>query len=233
MKLIELNNISKTFSSKNDPVGVLNNVSLSINKGDFLAIRGLSGCGKTTLLNILGCLLKPDSGEIMFRQQRITEMDEKELAEFRNQKIGFIFQGSHLIPTLDVLENILVPLIFSPNSKELRRLKKARALELIEELGLKERVNHLPHQLSLGQCRRVAIARALINDPEVLLADEPTNDLDSVRAAQIADIFSKLHQQGMTIILVTHLTELASQAPKSYIMEGGRLELWNQKQAIL
>lgn len=209
--------------SGHGPVKVLDKVNMEITAGDFISIIGPSGCGKTTLLNLIGCLLKPTSGEVSIAGIDVSKMGDRQLAQLRNEKIGFIFQGSHLIPYLNVLENVLAPTYFSQGKGQSRKLKLARVLELIEELGLGDRINHLPYQLSLGQRRRVAIARALINDPLIVLADEPTNDLDPERTEQITDILVSLNSKALTLLIVTHQPELAVRAKTRYRMRNGVL----------
>ncbi|MDT3699577.1 MAG: ABC transporter ATP-binding protein [Thermincola sp.] len=222
--LVSVRNIAKSYErSGQEPVKVLEKVNMEINAGEFISIVGPSGCGKTTLLNLIGCLLKPSAGEVSIAGIDANKMGERQLAQLRNEKIGFIFQGSHLIPYLNVFDNVLAPTYFSRGKGQARKLKLPRALELIEELGLSDRINHLPYQLSLGQRRRVAIARALINDPLILLADEPTNDLDPERSAQIADILSSLNIKGLTLLIVTHQPELAARAKRQYQMHNGVL----------
>ncbi|MBE0448246.1 MAG: ABC transporter ATP-binding protein [Actinobacteria bacterium] len=209
---------------------VLTGVDLTLEQGDVVSIVGPSGGGKTTLLNIIGCLLKPTSGQVVIDGKPIQSMTERELARLRNQKIGFIFQGSHLIPTLTVLENIMLPVWLGAGISA--RSQQLRARELARRFGLEDRLNHLPHELSLGQRRRVAIARALINRPAILLADEPTNDLDPPRAQQIADILFSLNQEGLTLLLVTHRWELAQQAQRCYETKDGQLqsvEVWQKE----
>lgn len=220
--LVKLQNIVKSYErSGHASVKVLDKVNMEIAEGDFVSIVGPSGCGKTTLLNLIGCLLKPTSGEICIAGIDVSKMGDRELSKLRNEKIGFVFQGSHLIPYLNVLENVLAPTYFSQGKGPTDKLKKIRALELIEELGLEERINHLPYQLSLGQRRRVAIARTLINDPLIVLADEPTNDLDPERAQQITDILVSLNKKGLTLLVVTHQPELAAKARRRYRMCNG------------
>lgn len=204
-----------------ETLNVLTGVNLAINQGDSVSIVGPSGGGKTTLLNIVGCLLRPTTGQVIIGDKSTKSMNEKELAKLRNQQIGFIFQGSHLIPTLTVLENILLPTWLGNGVKP--RDLHLRARELSERFGLADRLNHLPHELSLGQRRRVAIARALIKSPTILLADEPTNDLDPPRAQQIEDILFSLNHEGLTLLLVTHRIEMAQRAKYSYEAKDGKL----------
>ncbi|MCL6471402.1 MAG: ABC transporter ATP-binding protein [Firmicutes bacterium] len=200
---------------------VLKGIDLTLEQGDSVSIVGPSGGGKTTLLNIIGCLLRPTAGEVVIDGKATRSMSEKEQASIRNQKIGFIFQGSHLIPTLTVLENIMLPVWLG--SRDGSRDYTARAHDLAKRFGLEERLNHLPHELSLGQRRRVAIARALIKEPAILLADEPTNDLDPPRAQQIGDILSLLNREGLTLLLVTHRWELAQISKRCYEAKDGQL----------
>lgn len=222
--MIELRDVKHTYRRPGGgELPVLNGVNLSINSGDAVSIIGSSGGGKTTLLNIIGCLLRSTGGDVFIDGAFVPSMSEKQLAILRNERIGFIFQGSHLIPTLTVLENILLPVWLS--KRRGGHEKRARAHELAERFGLVERLKHLPHELSLGQRRRVAIARALINEPTILLADEPTNDLDPPRAEQIGDILFDLNKEGLTLLLVTHKWELAQRAPQSYEIIDGSLRV--------
>lgn len=219
--LVKLEKITKTYGQKEH---VLDGTDFVINSGDWVSVVGPSGCGKSTLLNIIGCLLRPTSGRLIIDGQDTSSLSDRQLTDIRNSKIGFIFQGSYLIPTLNLQENVLAPVMFSHSLKRAERTRKVlRARELLEELGLGDRLNSLPHHLSLGQRRRVAIARALINDPIVVLADEPTNDLDPVRAQQISDIFKELNNRGMTILMVTHRYELAQSARTKFQLNNGRL----------
>lgn len=220
--MIELRGIKHSYPrSGGEILTVLDDIDLSLKQGDAVSIIGPSGGGKTTLLNIIGCLLRPVDGRVTIDGKPAQSMTEKELARLRNQKIGFIFQGSHLIPTLNVLENIMLPVWLGP--RDSMRDRQARARKLAERFGLSERINHLPHELSLGQRRRVAIARALINKPSILLADEPTNDLDPARSQQIGDILFSLNKEGLTLLLVTHRWELAQRAQHCYEIKDGHL----------
>lgn len=203
-------------------LAVLEDVDLSINPGAAVSIVGPSGGGKTTLLNITGCLLRPVDGRVRIDGRDTYAMAERELNRLRNEKIGFIFQGSHLIPTLNVLENIMLPVWLGRQGN--MHDTRTWARELANRFGLKERLNHLPHELSLGQRRRVAIARALVNKPSILLADEPTNDLDPPRSQQIGDILFSLNKEGLTLLLVTHRWELAQRAHHCYEIKDARLK---------
>ncbi|MDI6717185.1 MAG: ABC transporter ATP-binding protein [Actinomycetota bacterium] len=221
--MIQLKDVRHSYQRPGgETLTVLDGVDLTIEKGDLVSIVGPSGGGKTTLLNIIGCLLRPTSGEVIIDGKPVQSMTEKELAHTRNLKIGFIFQGSHLIPTLTVLENIMLPVWLGKGVQG--RGHAVRARELAERFGLSDRLNHLPHEISLGQRRRVAIARALINGPTILLADEPTNDLDPPRAKQIGDILFSLNQEGLTLLLVTHRWDLAKQAKRCYETKDGKLQ---------
>lgn len=221
--MVVLEKVTRTYGNHHEVVAA-RDIDLEIRPGDFISVMGPSGCGKTTLLNLIGCLLRPSSGEVWFKGQPASTMTDRELTRVRSEEIGFIFQGSHLIPTLSVLENILAPALFHRGlSSRERAGKSQKALELMAELDLADRAGHLPHQLSLGQRRRVAIARALINGPAIILADEPTNDLDQPRAAQIAEILSGFNQNGLTIFLVTHHPDLAARAGRQYRMVNGSL----------
>ena len=220
--MIQLKGIKHSYIRPGgETLTVLNGVDLTLEQGDAVSIVGPSGGGKTTLLNIVGCLLRPTSGQVLIDGKSVESMAEKELARLRNQRVGFIFQGSHLIPTLTVLENIMLPVWLGAGSSTHGQL--ARAHKLAERFGLAQRLNHLPHELSLGQRRRVSIARALINKPAILLADEPTNDLDPPRAKQIGDILFSLNKEGLTLLLVTHRWELARRAERCYEARDGQL----------
>lgn len=220
--MIQLQEVKHSYPRPGgETLDVLTGINLTIEQGDSVSIVGPSGGGKTTLLNIVGCLLKPTTGQVIIGDKPTKSMNEKELASLRNQKIGFIFQGSHLIPTLTVLENILLPIWLGNGVKS--RDMHMRARELAKRFGLADRLNHLPHELSLGQRRRVAIARALIKNPTILLADEPTNDLDPPRAQQIEDILFSLNQEGLTLLLVTHRIEMAQRAECRYEARDGKL----------
>lgn len=221
--LIKLEQVTKFYKQK-EKIYPLKDIDLCIKAGDWVSVTGPSGSGKTTLLNIIGCLLRPSSGQVIFGGIDTKNLSDKELTEIRNRKIGFIFQGSYLMPSLNLLENILTPVFFTSLNRKEKLDKKEKAKDLLIQLGLGDRANSLPHQLSLGQRRRVAIARALINDPQILLADEPTNDLDSHRAKQIADILKQLNQKGITILMVTHQSDFAAQAGRSFKILEGRLE---------
>ncbi len=210
--MIQLNNISKVYKTKTIETLALDNINLSVEKGEFLSIMGPSGCGKSTLLNIIGLLDEPSSGMINISDQAILEYKSKALAKFRNQKLGFIFQSFHLINDLSVIDNVELPLIYrNIGSSERKKL----AEEALESVGLKNRMKHFPSQLSGGQKQRVAIARAIVGKPEIILADEPTGNLDSVMGGEVMDILLKLNKENSTtIVMVTHDKLMAEKTHK-------------------
>jgi putative ABC transport system ATP-binding protein len=205
--MIRLQNIEKVYRTDTVETLALNKVSLEINKGEFLSIMGPSGCGKSTLLNIMGLLDEPSKGEVKIDNQQTLNLNDKQLAQFRNKKIGFIFQSYHLINDLQVLDNVELPLLYrSTSAKERKQL----ATEALAKVGLSNRVKHFPSQLSGGQKQRVAIARAIVGQPEIILADEPTGNLDSAMGNEIMDILLQLNKNdGTTIVMVTHDENMA------------------------
>lgn len=217
-RMIELNNVIKIYQRGTEKVYAIDEVSLSIEKGDFLSILGPSGSGKTTLLNLIGCVDKPTSGTIKLDGTETGGLKDKELTKIRSTTIGFVFQQFFLLPTLTALENVELPSLFS---RETHRNNKAK--ELLNLVDLENRKDHLPSQLSGGEMQRVAIARALINNPKILLADEPTGNLDSQNAQIILEIFKKLNQKDLTIIMVTHNTELAQQSRRTIHLKDGKI----------
>lgn len=205
--MVQLNNIEKVYRAGTVETLALNRISLDVKKGEFLSIMGPSGCGKSTLLNIMGLLDTPSKGEIKIDKQRVENFSDKQLAKFRNKKLGFIFQSYHLINDLKVIDNVEVPLLYrSSSAKERRRL----SIGALDKVGLSNRVNHFPSQLSGGQKQRVAIARAIVGNPEIILADEPTGNLDSNMGNEIMEILMQLNQtENATIIMVTHDENMA------------------------
>ena len=205
--MIRLKNIEKVYRTDTVETLAINNISLNIDKGEFLSIMGPSGCGKSTLLNIMGLLDSPTNGQIQIDQQDTTQLNDKKLAAFRNRKLGFIFQSYHLINDLQVLDNVELPLLYrSSSAKERKQL----ATEALEKVGLSNRMKHFPTQLSGGQKQRVAIARAIVGQPEIILADEPTGNLDSAMGNEIMDILLELNKRdGTTIVMVTHDENMA------------------------
>jgi putative ABC transport system ATP-binding protein len=216
-KVIVLEKVWKVYEMGEVDVTALQGVSLEILQGDFLAITGASGSGKSTMMNLVGCLDIPSRGEIYLEGRDIAKMSESELAQIRGQKIGFIFQQFNLIPTLTALENVMLPLEF----QEIPAKKKA--MDLLELVGLGDRMHHLPSQLSGGQQQRVAIARSLSNDPDVILADEPTGNLDSKSGIEILSLLERLWKQGKTIIIVTHDMNLAKRARRRVQLKDGQI----------
>jgi len=219
--MIEFNDIAKSFTSGAIKTEVLKGVSFKVDKGEFVSIMAPSGTGKTTLLNVLGCLMKATSGSYLFEGHDIETLNDDQLSEIRNKKIGFVFQTFNLLEKTSALDNVLLPLVYS-DIYPADASKKASGL--LEAVGLKERIHYKPNELSGGQQQRVAIARALINDPAVILADEPTGNLDSASAKEIMEIFKSLHSQGRTIIVVTHDNGIARQAERAIYLKDGRVE---------
>lgn len=217
--MIELKDITKLYIRGAEKVHALRGISLTIKQGEFISVTGPSGSGKTTLLHIIGCLDKPTKGVIKIDGIEVENMPESELVRIRRQKIGFVFQQFYLIPGLNVYENVTLPLLFNRRTKD-----KNEILSLLELVGLNERVNHNPNQLSGGEMQRVAIARALVNDPEILLADEPTGNLDTENSEKIFDLLKSLHKRGLTVIMITHNPELASRAEKIIRLKDGRIQ---------
>lgn len=218
--MIRLETIEKHYSLTEGQVNVLKDINLQINQGEFVAIMGPSGSGKSTLLNIIGCLEKPSKGKYWFNDQLVSDYEENQLADIRNHSIGFIFQQFHLLPRLTALQNVALPLVYSGVNQKVRNKK---AEEVLEKLGLKNRIKHLPNELSGGQKQRVAIARAVVNQPKVILADEPTGALDTQTSQEIMNLFTMLHQEGTTIILVTHEQEIARYADRTILVRDGML----------
>lgn len=216
--VIKLENVSKEYRRGGETVHAVQNVSLSINRGEYVAIIGHSGSGKTTLLNMIGCLDRPTSGTVEVNGRVTSNAREKELTLLRKTAIGFVFQQFFLLPTLTVLQNVSLPALFAGKKVN------GRANELLDIVGLKDRLAHLPGQLSGGEMQRVAIARSLINNPPVLLADEPTGNLDSRNAETIMDLLGELNGRGITIVVVTHNHELVKRCSRSIIMEDGKLQ---------
>lgn len=202
-------------------VKALDQLSFTFNRGEYWAVMGSSGSGKSTLLNILGCIDRPTGGTYLIGGESVGDLDDDELSDLRSRRLGFVFQSYNLIPQLNVLENILVPLFYQDEPPE---EGEERALALAERVGLADRLDHRPLQLSGGQQQRVAIARALINDPDLILADEATGNLDSRTALEILDLFDELHDEGKTIVLVTHENEVGQRAEQVLRLRDGRIE---------
>ena len=220
MAILKLTDICKDYIQGKEPVRVLKNVNLTVEQGEYLAIMGPSGSGKTTLMNLIGCLDVPTSGELELDGKDLKDLTDDQLAEIRNKHIGFVFQSFHLLPKMDALENVALPLLYAGVPLKERR---ARAEEALKAVGLEERIHFLPNQLSGGQCQRVAIARAMVTKPALLLADEPTGALDTKAGNQIMEIFRQLSREGMTIIMITHEQSIADCADKIYYILDGEL----------
>lgn len=219
-EIIRLDNVSKNYEMGNETVKAACDINLEIKKGDFVAIVGPSGSGKSTMMNLVGALDLATKGDIFLDKIDIEHLDESDLAQIRGKKIGFVFQTFNLIPTLTAVENVSLPMMFQGIGKDER---EERAKKLLEQVRLGHRLNHLPSELSGGERQRVAIARALANDPEVILADEPTGNLDSKTGQEIMDMFIKLNREGKTIIMVTHDHELAKKARKIVRLRDGSI----------
>ena len=220
--LAELHNVTKSYRSDANPVPVLNGIELRIEPGETIAIVGPSGCGKSTLLNLLGALDQPDSGEIRVAGKNLKGLNADELAEYRNTTVGFIFQLHHLLPQCTVLENVLIPTLVRKDAD--RTALKTRAAKLLEAVGLGHRLDHRPGQLSGGERQRAAVARALINEPKLLLADEPTGSLDRASAERLADLLVEIRErEKITIVMVTHAPDLAKRMSRVLSLEDGKL----------
>jgi len=219
--LIELKNVTKAYELGGEKIFALDHINLRIEKGDFIAIMGPSGSGKSTLANVIGGLDTPDEGEILVDETNISKISDSELSKYRNKKIGFIFQSYNLQPMYTALENVMVPLIFSGMSL---RNREKRAWDCLKAVGMDDRSKHRPSQLSGGQRQRVCIARALANNPEIIIADEPTGNLDSKKGAEIVSLLKDLNQRdGITLIVITHDPNVAKQAKKIITIKDGRL----------
>ena len=218
--IVQLENVFKDYSQGREPVPVLHDVSMTVDQGEYIAIMGPSGSGKTTLMNLLGCLDVPTSGKYYLEGQDIGALSDDALADIRNQSIGFVFQNFHLLPKMTALDNVALPLLYRGVPLKDRRLRAEAALKL---MGLGDRMDFYPNQLSGGQQQRVAIARAIVGGPRLLLADEPTGALDTASGNQIMDIFRRLSQRGITIIMITHEQSIAQCADKIYHILDGRL----------
>lgn len=217
-KVIEIRDIHKTYVNGKLSVPVLHGIDLDVYKGDFASIMGPSGSGKSTFMNILGCLDRPTSGSYILNHQEVSTLDDNTLAYVRNKEIGFVFQSFNLLTKLTALDNVALPMVYAGIGKKERT---ERAHKLLTSLGLGEREDHLPAELSGGQRQRVAIARALANNPSIIMADEPTGNLDSKSTIEVMDIFLQLHSEGRTIILVTHEPEIATYASRNIVLKDG------------
>jgi putative ABC transport system ATP-binding protein len=220
--MIKVENLTKIFRTKEIETAALEQVNLQIEKGEFVSIMGPSGCGKSTLLNIMGLLDQPTEGTVLINDTDVSGMTDRLLASFRNRTLGFIFQSFHLIPALNVLDNVELPLLYRKgiSAKE----QKQRALDALEKVELSHRLKHFPAQLSGGQCQRVAIARAIVGNPEIILADEPTGNLDSKMGAEILALLMALNKEGTTIVMVTHDERIAAQTHRIVRLLDGKIQ---------
>lgn len=220
-EVIKLENIKRFFKIGDVEVQALRGVNLTINKGEYVALMGPSGSGKSTLMNLLGCLDTPSAGKYWLSGQDVSQMDDDELAEIRNKEIGFVFQTFNLLPRSTALDNVALPLVYAGYS---RTERNERALKTLESVGLADRTDHKPNELSGGQRQRVAIARALINNPSIILADEPTGNLDTKTSYEIMELMEKIHEQGNTVIIVTHEEDIARRAHRIVRLRDGVVE---------
>lgn len=219
-EVIHLTHIGKSYYIGKQEVPVLTDINLSVSGGEFVSIMGPSGAGKSTLMNILGCLDRPTRGSYKLDGEEVANLSDDKLAYTRNRKIGFVFQSFNLLPRLSAADNVILPMVYGNVFKSERR---QRAVEILSHLGLADRVDHMPNELSGGQRQRVAIARALINDPSIIMADEPTGNLDSKSTRDVMDIFAELYQSGKTIILVTHEPDVAAYATRHVVLSDGKI----------
>ena len=219
--IIHLENIQKSYFMGKQELKVLKGLPLDVFKNEYVALIGPSGSGKSTLMNIIGCLDTPTGGKYILNEKDVSQMDDNSLAEVRNTEIGFVFQQFNLLPRLTALENVALPLVYAGMS---RKLRNEKALHVLDMVSLTDRSHHKPNELSGGQCQRVAIARALVNDPSIILADEPTGNLDSVTSHEIMDIFEDIHRRGNTVILVTHEEDIANHAHRVIRLLDGNIE---------
>jgi len=219
--LIDVQDIIRNFPLGQETIKVLKGINLQIKKGEYVALMGPSGSGKSTFMNLLGCLDTPSGGKYYLNGKDVSNMTDDELAEIRNKEIGFVFQTFNLLPRTTALDNVALPMIYAGKNKE-ERLKRAEVV--LKEVGLGDRMDHHPNQLSGGQRQRVAVARALVNKPSIILADEPTGNLDSKTSVEIMNLFNKIHSQGNTVILVTHEEDIAENAHRIIRLRDGLIE---------
>jgi len=219
--IIQLEDIRKSYFMGKQAISVLKGITLDILRNDYVALMGPSGSGKSTLMNILGCLDSPTEGQYILNGQDVSKMEDDDLASVRNKEIGFVFQQFNLLPRLTALENVALPLVYAGIGKKLRN---EMAMEVVKKVGLEDRSHHRPNELSGGQCQRVAIARALVNTPSLILADEPTGNLDTKTSIEIMEIFQKIHDSGNTVVLVTHEEDIAHHAKRVIRLRDGVIE---------
>jgi putative ABC transport system ATP-binding protein len=229
-QVIKLEDITKSYIMGRQELQVLRGISLMINRNEYIALMGPSGSGKSTLMNIVGCLDSPTSGRYILNGNDVSTMQDNDLAEIRNKEIGFVFQQFNLLPRLTALENVALPLVYAGISKKMRT---EMAMEVIKKVDLESRSHHRPNELSGGQCQRVAIARALVNNPSIILADEPTGNLDTKTSYEIMNIFSKIHEDGNTVVLVTHEEDISNYAHRVIRLRDGLVETDKIRQPLL
>lgn len=228
--IIQLEDIRKSYYMGKQAISVLKGITMNIGKNDYVALMGPSGSGKSTLMNILGCLDSPTAGQYILNGQDVSQMEDDDLASVRNKEIGFVFQQFNLLPRLSALENVALPLVYAGISKKLRN---EMAMEVVQKVGLEDRSHHRPNELSGGQCQRVAIARALVNTPSLILADEPTGNLDTKTSVEIMEIFQKIHESGNTVVLVTHEEDIAHYARRVIRLRDGVIETDKRREELL
>jgi putative ABC transport system ATP-binding protein len=222
--IIETVDLKKIYGMGDATVAALNGVSIQITAGEFVSIMGPSGSGKSTLMHILGCLSRPTFGQYILDNQDISNLDNKQLAAIRNKKIGFVFQAYNLLSRTTALHNVMLPLMYDRIDSQTREDREKLALEMLEKVGLGDRISHMPQELSGGQQQRVAIARALINNPVMIIGDEPTGNLDTRSGLEILKLFNEIHEQGATIVIVTHDPQIASHAQRTIALRDGLIE---------
>ncbi|MCB0715207.1 MAG: ABC transporter ATP-binding protein [Chitinophagaceae bacterium] len=228
--MIHLDKIEKSYFMGKQELKVLKGLSLDVYRNEYLALMGPSGSGKSTLMNIIGCLDSPTGGKYILNNQDVSKMDDNALAVVRNKEIGFVFQQFNLLPRLTALENVALPLVYAGIN---RKNRTEKAMHLLEMVSLSDRAQHRPNELSGGQCQRVAIARALVNDPAIILADEPTGNLDSITSKEIMEIFNNIHEKGNTVILITHEEDIALHAHRVIRLLDGQIETDEKKKNAL